>query len=72
MASIILPSDDVTDKEISFWIENMPSQEQLKKVVERNEYLWKRPTKEAIIDKKLYRFKIRNGLVWFFISRYWH
>ncbi|PAC28171.1 hypothetical protein [Flectobacillus sp. BAB-3569] len=62
--NIILPSDDVTDKEISFWIENMPSQEQLKKIIERNEYLWKRPSKEAMIDKKLYRFKIRE-MGWF-------
>ncbi len=62
--NIILPSDDVTDKEISFWIENMPSQEQLKQIIERNEYLWKRPSKEVTIDKKLYRFKIRE-MGWF-------
>jgi len=62
--SIVLASDDVTDKEISFWIENMPSQERLQQVVERNEYMWKRPTKEAMIDKKLYRFKIRE-MGWF-------
>lgn len=62
--SIILPSDDLTDKEISFWIENMPSQERLQQVVERNEYMWKRSTKEATIDKKLYRFKIRE-MGWF-------
>jgi hypothetical protein len=62
--SIVLASDDVTDKEISFWIENMPSQERLQQVVERNEYMWKRPTKEATIDKKLYRFKIRE-MGWF-------
>lgn len=62
--SIVLASDDVTDKEISFWIENMPSQERLQQVVERNEYMWKRPSKEATIDKKLYRFKIRE-MGWF-------
>lgn len=62
--SIVLASDDVTDKEISFWIENMPSQERLQQVVERNEYMWKRTTKEAMIDKKLYRFKIRE-MGWF-------
>jgi hypothetical protein len=63
--SIVLASDDVADKEISFWIENMPSQERLQQVVERNEYMWKRPTKEATIDKSFIdlRFEKWAGLV---------
>jgi hypothetical protein len=62
--SIIDRLDDLSDKKIIFWIENFPSNELVEDVIERYSFHWKRPKSESLIDKKKYRFKIRE-MGWF-------
>ena len=64
---IVFPSDDISNKKVTFWVENIPSDEEIKEKFARHEYLWKREKTEYLIDKKQYRFKIRE-LGWFATS----
>jgi hypothetical protein len=63
----VYPTDDITEKKLIFWIEGLVSEEDFRGKIERNEYLWKRPKEENLINKKEYRFKIRE-MGWFAVS----
>ncbi len=58
--TIVFPSDDISNKKITFSIENIPSNEEIQEKFARHEYLWKREKTEYLIDKKHYRFKIKE------------
>lgn len=63
----VYPTDDVTGGKLIFWIEGLISKEDFRGKIERNEYLWKRPKEENLINKKEYRFKIKE-MGWFAVS----
>jgi hypothetical protein len=63
----VYPTDDITGKKLVFWIEGIISKEDFRGKIERNEYLWKRPKEENLVDKKEYRFKIKE-MGWFAAS----
>jgi hypothetical protein len=65
--TVVFPNDDISDKKVTFWVENIPSDEKIKEKFARNEYLWKREKTEYLIDKKAYRFKTRE-FGWFATS----
>jgi hypothetical protein len=66
--TIVFPNDDISNKKVTFWLENIPSDEKIKEKFASHEYIWKRPAKkESSIDKKSYRFKIRE-MGWFGMS----